>query len=523
LIIALPAPGRARGHALLAALLVLIGTLRIASTGGALSHTMDEPEHFGAGMQWLSGGAYTWDPSHPPLARVLSVVLPYLDGIRYVPAPGSHAEGILLLGSGPHYDRVLALARLGILPLFWVGSLAVYLWARRLAGSMAGVLAVFLFTTMPPVLAHAGLVTTDMAAAGMGAAAYASSLCWAEAPTRGRTLLFGATLGLAALAKFSLLAYLPAGWLLLLAWRRPAWAVIRDRLRPLAGAALFGSLVIWAGYRFSFAPPFVPAPELWSGIRSLWHHNQVGHASYVLGERHRTGVWYFFPVALGIKTPLALLILLAWSLGTALRRALGARSGRGKSGPLHIDSAVAYAAGILLVAMCGRINIGVRHVLPIYAPLSVICGIASAELLRRPAAGIEMLRAAGILFLFSAQALSGALGHPDYISYTNEIAWDHPEDFVAESDLDWGQDMKRVAKFLNQVGAKQVAFTPYCMSYLDTGNPFPKVTPTDWYHPLPGWNVISLSGWKVFDHPGWVKGRKPQVRIGHTHWAWYFP
>jgi hypothetical protein len=40
---------------------------------------------------------------------------------------------------------------------------------------------------------------------------------------------------------------------------------------------------------------------------------------------------------------------------------------------------------------------------------------------------------------------------------------------------------------------------------------------------MTGWNVVSLSGLKVFNHPGWVAGRSPQFRIGRTHWAWYFP
>ena len=48
------------------------------------------------------------------------------------------------------------------------------------------------------------------------------------------------------------------------------------------------------------------------------------------------------------------------------------------------------------------------------------------------------------------------------------------------------------------------------------------LTFSDWYRPAPGWNVVSLSGLKVFNHPGWVKS-PPQYRIGRTHWAWYFP
>ena len=504
-----------RGHAILAALLVLIASGRVVSTYRVLSHTMDEPEHLGAGMELLGHGAYTWDTSHPPMARVLATLGPYLDGARYVPAPGSHAEGILLLGRDDHYDHVLALARLGILPLFWVASLGVFLWARRAGGPVAAVIAVFLFTTIPPVVAHAGLVTTDMAATAFGAVTFYASLWWAERPDRSRSAVFGVTLGLAAVAKFSLLAYLPAGWLLLCLWRaRSVWrgrsfsvvrVFLREHLGPLALAASVGSLVIWAAYRFSFGP--VPAPELFDGIRGLLQHNARGHDSYVLGERHHFGVWYFFPVLLAVKTPLALLLLLAWSLARAWRRRFS------------IDSALAYSAGILLVAMMGRINIGVRHVLPIYCGLAVICAVAAADLIRQG----RTVPTLGLFALLGWQAISGAFHHPDYLAYTNEITGNHPESFVAESDLDWGQDMKLVAAFLERQGAKQAAFTPYCASYLDAGRAFPPITPTNWYHPLPGWNIVSLSGLKVYDHPGWANGRTPDARIGRTHWAFYFP
>ena len=61
-----------RRYAVVAALLVLIASIRIVSTYTSLSHTMDEPIHLGAGMEWLAAGSYKWDPSHPPLVRVMS-------------------------------------------------------------------------------------------------------------------------------------------------------------------------------------------------------------------------------------------------------------------------------------------------------------------------------------------------------------------------------------------------------------------------------------------------------------------
>jgi hypothetical protein len=176
---------------------------------------------------------------------------------------------------------------------------------------------------------------------------------------------------------------------------------------------------------------------------------------------------------------------------------------------------------ILGIAMSSRINIGVRHVLPLYASFAVIAGAGAAELLRGE--GARGWRTYAVFALFGWQVISGALAHPDYLSYTNEITRGHPENFVAESDLDWGQDMYKVGDFLNRMGATEVSFTPYNVTYLEAGRAFPKCTFSDWYHPAPGWNVVSLGGWKVFNHPGWVGNRQPQFRIGRTHWAWYFP
>jgi hypothetical protein len=480
-------------YALAGALLVLIASARIVSTYGPLSHTMDEPIHLGAGMQWLFTDQYDWDPTHPPLARAMSAVAVALDGARLQPADGALLEGLLVLGRDQYYDRTLAIARLGILPLFWVACAAVFLWGWREGGGPAAVTGTLIFTTIPPVLAHAGLVTTDMAATAFCSAALVASLYWAASPTLLRTFLFGATIGLGILSKLSFLAYVPLAWVLLLVWRRPPMKLFVSYARPALIAAVVALLIVWIGYRFSLA-------QFWEGIHFLLRHNAEGHDSYILGERHKTGVWYFFPVTLLVKTPLALLALLivaAWYR------------------PAGLHSVALFAAAILVVAMTSRINIGVRHVLPIYAAFAVIAGLTAAHLFR---IRVRYVVAA----LIAWQIVSGAFFHPDYISYSNELTRGHPENYVAESDLDWGQDMHRVGEFLRAHGAQEVSFTPYNITYLKYGHPFPKCAYSDWYHPSPGWNVVSLSGLKVFNHPGWTHGRVPQYRIGRTHWAWYF-
>jgi hypothetical protein len=443
-----------------------------------------------------------------------------LAGERWTPTGNTTTDGTAVLGRDAHYDRTLALARLGILPLFLLACALVFLWGNRAGGPLAGLAATFLFTTIPPVLAHAGLVTTDMAATAFTAAGSYAALLWAERPDWRRTVALGAAVGLGLIAKYSLLVFLPGIWaaMYLCRWRGIAAvpAQLRKHWRQAAVAAGIACLVIWAGFRFSFGPlshahVSLPAPRFFDGLYDVWKHNAEGHASYILGQRHHFGVWYFFPVTLAVKTPLAMLLLTGWSLWTAWRRRL------------DIAAPLGYCAVILAIAMSSRINIGVRHVLPIYVGLAVIGGAGAAELLRHAAERRAILLA--LFALFGWQAVSGALAHPDYLSYTNEITRGRPEDFVAESDLDWGQDMHRVGDFLKRVGATEVSFTPYNVTYLQAGHAFPRVTYSDWYHPSPGWNVVSLSGWKVYNHPGWVDQfligqMQPQFRIGRTHWVW---
>jgi 4-amino-4-deoxy-L-arabinose transferase-like glycosyltransferase len=396
----------------------------------------------------------------------------------------------------------LALGRAGILPFFWMASAVVFVWGYRCAGASAALCATLLFTSLPPVLAHAGLMTTDMAAAACTGAAVLASFLWIERPGWRRTVIFGAALGLACLSKFSALIFVPAA--LLLIHRGMLW----HHRRPLAVACGVAFLVVWAGYRFSFARVDylhlrLPAPRFFTGLATLWAHNAAGHASYLLGRRSATGFWYYYPVALAIKTPLAFLLLGAGAMAARVRRCAA--------------PALLFCLAILLCSLASRINIGIRHILPVYIGLSVAGGNVAAALLRRRAARWMV---AGLLLWHVA---SGVLQHPDYLAYTNEIAAGHPEDFLADSDLDWGQDMKRLAARLRRAGATEVTFDPFNRTYPSyAGDPFPRMLPADPLHPASGWNAVSVSTWKIFGVPSWPDGMAKQERVGRSIFLWYF-
>lgn len=520
-------------------LLVLLGSLRIAATYPVFNHTVEEPAHIAGGMEWLDKHAYKLEPRHPPLARVMDALGPYLAGARFPGGEdpykdGPFRAGALLLYNGDHYERTLLLARLGALPFFWVAAFAVYWWSKRYFGGLIATLATFLFTFLPPVLAHAGLATNDMALAAFTGAAFVSLLAWLGRPSLARSLLLGASVGFAVLSKFTALAFIPVCFAGALLWyvatQRPPAGILMARSRallpPFGLAVLAGALVIWGGYRFSFGPSpalgvRVPAPELFSGIQGVLDLNQSRYPGYLLGEHSRSGWWYYYLVVLAVKTPLAFLLLLIPGGAAAIKQ-------RKQAGGA-IALPLVFSIALLLVSFFSRINTGVRYILPVYLGFSITAAIGVAEILRRPGARKWVTASCGVLLAWLA--LSSALSHPDYLAYFNALAGGQPEKIIADSDLDWGQDMNRVGKRLQELGARQVAFAPFILAdYSKHG--WPPITPSYPQRPSAGWNAVSITVWKNArmglndKYPNlrlWPDLAKPRERVGKGVLLYYFP
>src|SRR5215469_1253899 len=412
------------------------------------SNTWDEPEHLAAGIELLDRGKYEYDTEHPPLGRVFLAIGPYLAGARSfgTPPPEGTPEGLHILYSKGAYWRDLTLARLGMLPFLALLLYATWLWARRLLPSEgAALLAVVLTASVPPVLGHAALASLDVAAAATTLLALYALQRWMVSAQPRDAVFFGLASGVAVVTKFSSIPFiglslivlslthwaalrrlgsapaLPAAATVPLADPPPTW---RRRTGGLALAALVGLAPIWLAYgprvadpagvafRFNWAVSYllnqhglahafgVLLSHLWlprelkdlvNGIVAVKAHNDSGHLSYLLGERRLTGWWYFYLVALAVKTPIPLLIAGPIGLvGLALRG-----FGRGDSWAL---APLAVVVAILVFAsVVSHINIGIRHILIVYP----FFGLGAADLtvrawraLRRPSAADDAPAAA---------------------------------------------------------------------------------------------------------------------------------
>ncbi len=311
---------------LIVAIFGLMGALSILLTYPVYNNTFDEPAHITTGIDLLDRGEYPYRTLHPPLIRIVIALGPYLSGIRSADGtPVEKEQGVM--HQGGHYWRTLSLARLGILPFFFLGLLVVWRWTRHLFGVRAGVVSSLFFASLPVILGHSGLATTDMAAcATIGLSLYLWSL-WMEDATAKRSILLGLSVGLAILVKMSAVLFIPSGALAILLVRNGLIAERRIQVRGLFTGAVVAFMVIWAGYGFSLDPitdpedrphdpvdrvlgtsgalhdmgnriaeaPIIPAAAFLRTVNEVRALNEDSFAGYVLGKRlEGRGVWYFF-------------------------------------------------------------------------------------------------------------------------------------------------------------------------------------------------------------------------------------
>ncbi len=192
----------------------------------------------------------------------------------------------------------------------------------------------------------------------------------------------------------------------------------------------------------------LPIPQDWAGFATQLRHQRNGGPSYLLGERRMTGWWYYFPVALAVKVPLACWLLIGARLAYCLLGRRSARKpsparGEGAECSSHADKKgsllpLVIAAFLAIAMFASKRNYGVRYLLPM-APLAIVWISALAE--RR---GFWRCIVAGGLI---GQAAALATIHPHELSYFNVLAGGKigGRRVLADSNLDWGQGLRSLA------------------------------------------------------------------------------
>jgi 4-amino-4-deoxy-L-arabinose transferase-like glycosyltransferase len=345
------------------------------------------------------------------------------------------------------------------LPHILLGALlGIGIWyvTRRLFGPVAAIGALVLYSTDPNVLAHARLLHTDADPSALGFLAVA---CLVFAMSRRSSwrypIMAGTFLTLALLAKYSSL-------LLLIVF--PVLAVFgpvavsrlgaRDRgagngfsrdnarcslLRVGLCLAILVPLLMLVFYRGQIAWYF-------RGLGMVLEHNKSGHLAYLMGEWSTRGWWYYFPIAMAVKTPVPLLLLAIAGIAYIARRLPGAQ---GIQGTMFVIAFGIWLAG----AIASSVNIGIRHILPAYVFLFVFAGATVRSWAGNRAGRIAL----GGLLVWAV--VSAVRTYPDYIAYFNEPAGGPAGGarYLVASNLDWGQELISLKRYMDEEGIQEIA------------------------------------------------------------------
>lgn len=504
------------------------------------SAAFDEEYHLAAGYAYLRTGDFRMSRSHPPLINALSA-LPLL-GRTDINLPLEHPSweaadyfifsDVFMWQTGNDAQSLLVAARVPIVLLGMLLVFVVFWCARQWAGAVGGWVALFLTTFDPNLLANSRLVTTDLGLTLFFFVAAWLLWRWLERPTALNLILAGAAAGLASASKFTGLLIWPVFAAVLLVY--PAGgARRRGRLPALLGMGLAGYAALWAVFGFDVGPvpgsglgipipaPFYPY-SVWDTFMVI--ENQPKTA-YLLGQTSPRGWWYYFPVALAVKTPLPMLLLALGGLVVAIRA-----RGWHRTAPLWLPPAL-----FLALSMSGRITIGYRHILPLVPFLIVLAGIA-AQTMWQQSARRHAWRA-GLIALLALQAVDVLRLLPHQEAYFNQLAGgpDGGGRVLADSNLDWGQDLIFLRRLLQERGIHE----PY-LAYFGTALPEayglsykplpaflrfttgPEVEAYNPYTPPPGWYAISRSSLRLgllhqnVDIYDYFRDKEPVARAGYS-------
>lgn len=466
---------------IICAVSLLVMIVNLTSVAAKKSITNDEVVHIPAGYHYWVGGDFRQNPEHPPLIKMWAA-LPLLV-LRPQPAsferPQGEDFGSFTLNSANEFWKanadqfrtIIFLARLPMILLAVVLGLLVFHVARKLFNAWAGAIAVAIFTLEPTVLAHAMIVHTDVAAAFAYLLFFYTLYRFVQSTTMKSALAFGLATGLALLIKFSLIILVPIFFatLVFVLWR--AVAPRRKALLQVGAAVLCCLLLVNAFYYFRHRS--LPAsesnwisanfPHAQQNLRSaipvltlalptyyifgflvVFDHNKEGHESSLLGSYRREGWWYYFPITFSLKTTVPFLLLsvvsLLWAVWMLSRRDW---------------TLLLLLVPILLYvgfAMSSKINIGIRHLLPVFPFLCIVAAAFIDWTLRRSRVALLIVVLLGCWMVIDAVRI-----YPNYLTFISPLAGEKPGwQLLSDSNVEWGQDVGEMCRYLRAKGETEI-------------------------------------------------------------------
>lgn len=483
-------------------LLGLMATLAVLSVKND-SATNDEIAHIAAGYSYLTAQDYRLNPEHPPLAKDLAAFPLLFMDLQFPWSDPSWTEAVndqwgvgqlFLYELGNDADAILFWSRMPMVFLLVALGFFLWWWLRRLTDQKFALLGLALFVFSPTFLAHGRLVTTDIAAVLGFLLSFYCYFHFLAKPSWKTALITGGVLAFALLVKFSTVVLLPFFGLLLILYtwshQEDGW---KDRAKQSAlwmgGIFLVSLGIIWIAYqlhlvhypvdrqvndaqiildrasggRFAeipleFANNDILRPYVHYAVGLFRTGLRVGASTleYFLGETGHSGWWYYFPIVYLVKVPLAFHVLSLF-VATIAIYLLIKRRWDGKLQTLWREhffelSFLLFITLYVATAISSSMNYGVRHLLPIFPLLYILVTVSIWKWYREVSFPDIRIKGVLLVLLFGWYIWTGISAFPHFLSYYNELAGgvDDGYKIAGHSNYDWGQDLKRLAKWAEE-------------------------------------------------------------------------
>jgi hypothetical protein len=465
------------------ALLALMFGLSITSAKDN-SATLDELAHIPSGYSYLRYADYRLNPEHPPLIKDLAGLPLLFMNLHFPedqtgwnsPTNGQWEAGQrFLYESGNDADAIIFWSRLSLLLLAVFFGAFFYWLVRQEFGTSTALLALFFYALSPNFIAHSTLVTTDV-----GAAIFMFIAIWvysrfAAQPSTRNCLLLSCALAAAQLVKFSSFLLYPFLGVasLVLVWRMRSQLGLKDAIKLYVGGFVGASALSVALIYIAYVPHVWNMPSsfqnrlLDSANINLFHdavflkpilHYVIGlvmavarvgggSITYLNGAITNQSFRYYFPELFVLKTQLAFLVLMMAGGVFTLWRVASTRRERVLEWLL-----ASFAIFYFTVAVTGNLNLGLRHILPVYLPIFVMTALAIVKIFQslvetkwRWASAISVT---ALLLWYAGSTLAA---HPFYIPYSNELMGgpNNADLYFSDSNADWGQDLRRLKTYVD--------------------------------------------------------------------------
>jgi len=582
---------------LIAGAILLIMALFSVLSVSEDSATFDEVAHIPAGYSYITKWDMRLNFEHPPLIKDLSAIpLLFLNlnfpekSIYWNQMVNSSFEfgREFLYFANKNADQILLFSRLMMILFSLAFGVFLFFVAKKIGGKLFGLATLTLYAFSPEFLAHGRLVTTDVGATATIFIAFYFFLEFLKNPTLKKAIMSGLTLGIALLIKASAIVLVPVFLVLFLVYlycsknqdskkiknnflllfliffisfllvgifyqihlinfpvelqkQYTKLVISHPWLKPFGDINWLVDFCIWTSGNEILRPySLYLLGALSMSVKTFFGFGASGFPTYFFGKISSEGWWYYFPAIYLLKIPLSFHILTIIALFYGIKTA-SKKIKKIKTLLLENFSDISMIFFVIVyfsVLMAGKINLGIRHLLPTL-PFLYILTLKGIQGWINSSQKNRILKIIIVCILFIWYVISSILVFPSFLTYFNELAGGPSggSKYVTDSNLDWGQDLKRLKKWVDENNIEKIK-----IDYFGGGSPsyyfgdnYQSFDPKN--GPQKGWLAISATALrrgqgepteefaKIFSQQtgyyNWLKEYSPIKIIGNSIFIYY--